>query len=119
MALARANPAVETYLLNVQEPIEGRVRAYLSKQEVDKIEQAAGQESLAAAEKLFVDAGVPHRSCVRVGSIPASIAQYVADEQCDAIVMGTRGMTALANLIMGSVATKVIHVVQVPVTLVK
>ena len=33
--------------------------------------------------------------------------------------MGTRGMGAMGNLILGSVATKVIHLVDVPVTLVK
>jgi nucleotide-binding universal stress UspA family protein len=33
--------------------------------------------------------------------------------------MGTRGMTPLASLVLGSVATKVIHLSDVPVTLVK
>jgi nucleotide-binding universal stress UspA family protein len=32
--------------------------------------------------------------------------------------MGTRGMTAIANLVLGSVATKVLHLTQVPVVLV-
>ena len=33
--------------------------------------------------------------------------------------MGTRGMRALGNLALGSTATKVIHLAEVPVTLVK
>jgi nucleotide-binding universal stress UspA family protein len=33
--------------------------------------------------------------------------------------MGTRGMGAIGNLVLGSVATKVIHLTEVPVTLVK
>ena len=33
--------------------------------------------------------------------------------------MGTRGLGAVANLMIGSVATKVIHMVDVPVTLIK
>ena len=37
---------------------------------------------------------------------------------CDMIHMGTRGMTALANMGMGSIATKVLHLAQVPVLLV-
>jgi nucleotide-binding universal stress UspA family protein len=119
IGLAHANSGMEIHVLNVQEPLEGRVRAYLSKQEIDKIERDAGREALASAEKLLVEAEIPHRSCVRVGSIPESIAQYVDDEHCAAIVMGTRGMSAIANLVMGSVATKVVHAVHVPVTLVK
>ena len=39
--------------------------------------------------------------------------------KCDAIVMGTRGMTVLGNLVLGSVASKVVHLSSVPVTLVK
>jgi nucleotide-binding universal stress UspA family protein len=35
------------------------------------------------------------------------------------IVMGTRGQGAVGNLLLGSVATKVIHLSKVPVTLVK
>jgi nucleotide-binding universal stress UspA family protein len=35
------------------------------------------------------------------------------------IIIGTRGMTAIANLVMGSVATKVVHLARVPVTFVK
>ena len=33
--------------------------------------------------------------------------------------MGTRGMGTIANLALGSVATKVIHLANIPVTLVK
>ncbi|MFN5167526.1 MAG: universal stress protein [Pseudomonadota bacterium] len=39
--------------------------------------------------------------------------------QVDGIVMGSRGMGALGNLAFGSVATKVVHLADVPVTLVK
>jgi nucleotide-binding universal stress UspA family protein len=33
--------------------------------------------------------------------------------------MGTRGMGGFAGMVMGSVATKVVHLVDCPVTLVK
>lgn len=39
--------------------------------------------------------------------------------QCDAIIMGSRGLGPVASMIIGSVATKVIHLVKVPVTLIK
>jgi nucleotide-binding universal stress UspA family protein len=31
------------------------------------------------------------------------------------IYLGTRGMTALSNVVMGSIATKVLHLADVPV----
>jgi nucleotide-binding universal stress UspA family protein len=38
---------------------------------------------------------------------------------CDLIVIGTRGMSAIGNLLMGSVATKVLQLVDAPVLLVR
>jgi nucleotide-binding universal stress UspA family protein len=43
---------------------------------------------------------------------------------CDQIIMGTRGLgaggvAAISGLLLGSIATKVLHLVDVPVTLVK
>ena len=38
---------------------------------------------------------------------------------CELVVMGTRGRGAIHNMVLGSVATKVLHLVAVPVTLVK
>jgi nucleotide-binding universal stress UspA family protein len=44
----------------------------------------------------------------------------VAEEQrVDGIVMGTRGLGPVKGLVLGSVANKVIHLAEVPVTLVK
>ena len=34
-------------------------------------------------------------------------------------ILGTRGMGTVANLVLGSVATKVIHLAHIPVILVK
>ena len=38
---------------------------------------------------------------------------------CDAIVMGTRGLGTVQTLLLGSTALKVLHLVDVPVTLIK
>ncbi len=38
---------------------------------------------------------------------------------CDVIVMGTRGLSSVTGLLLGSVATRVIHEASVPVTLIK
>ena len=56
---------------------------------------------------------------ILVGSVPHAIVKRAEDLGCDGIVMGTRGMGAIGDLVMGSVATKVIHLTKLPVTLVK
>ncbi|MDP1900390.1 MAG: universal stress protein [Rubrivivax sp.] len=53
------------------------------------------------------------------GSLLLPLARRADELGCDGIVMGTRGMTAIGSVVMGSVATKVVHAANVPVTLVK
>ena len=54
-----------------------------------------------------------------VGPVAETIVAYAKRHKCDLICLGTRGMTAAANLVMGSVATKVLHLAGVPVIIVR
>jgi nucleotide-binding universal stress UspA family protein len=63
--------------------------------------------------------GVPYTSEILVGETASLIVSSAEQHGCDGIVMGTRGMGAIGNLVMGSVATKVVHLSRLPVTLVK
>jgi nucleotide-binding universal stress UspA family protein len=56
---------------------------------------------------------------VGVGHAGETIAEYVRQQHCNAVIMGTRGLGSTRGLVLGSVATKVVHLVNVPVTLVK
>ena len=47
------------------------------------------------------------------------ICRYAKEKGCDQIFMGTRGLGSVSSLVLGSVATKVIHLSPVPVLLVK
>lgn len=74
---------------------------------------------LEPAEATLKAAGVRHESHCLIGDIAHEIAALAERRQCSEIVMGTRGLGALGNLVLGSVATKVIHLTHLPVTLVK
>ena len=91
----------------------------ITQEELDKMQLNHGQLQLAPARKLLVDSGRPYREHVLIGDPAAEIVRVAKAEGVDAIVMGTRGMRALGNLALGSTATKVIHLAEVPVTLVK
>jgi len=43
----------------------------------------------------------------------------VTESGCTQVVMGTRGLGKIANLVLGSVASRVLHLINVPLTLVK
>ena len=78
-----------------------------------------GRLQLVPARKLLADAGRSYREHVLIGDPAAKIVEVAKAEGVGAIIMGTRGMRALGNLALGSTATKVIHLAEVPVTLVK
>ncbi|HYD61069.1 MAG TPA: universal stress protein [Noviherbaspirillum sp.] len=118
-SLASDNPAIQLHLLNVQEPFEVGANAYLSLQEAKAIQTAESQRVLQSAMEILDDAGVAYRADWRSGAIAPAIAAYADEIGCEAIVMGTRGLGPVGNLVMGSVANKVVHLVNVPVTLVK
>jgi nucleotide-binding universal stress UspA family protein len=78
-----------------------------------------GSHILAQAAVIVQAASVRCVQHVSIGTPAEEIAAYAAQHGCDAIVMGTRGMGALAGLVLGSVAHKLVHLAPVPVTLVR
>jgi nucleotide-binding universal stress UspA family protein len=62
--------------------------------------------------------GVRFEYHVAVGNHAEAIVAYAREKKCDQILMGTRGLGGLSNLLLGSVATRVLHLTDVPVTLI-
>jgi nucleotide-binding universal stress UspA family protein len=63
-------------------------------------------------------AGVPHTTDVENGEVAPSLVKKATERGCDGIVMGTQGTGRFLEMMLGSVATKVIHLTKLPVTLV-
>ncbi len=111
---------LEIHLLNVQVPIaSGNVKSYFSREQLADYYQDEGNAALASARKLLDAAGVKYAYHIGVGDIGDTVMRYVKEKQLRQIVMGTRGLGSVSGLLLGSVATKVIHSAQVPVLLVK
>ena len=110
---------MELHLLNIQESVFEQVRDVMSREAVDNMETETGKFILEPAKKILDDALIPNVTEVRIGPVAQGIADYAKEKGCDSIIMGTRGMGTIKTIIMGSVTTKVIHLANVPVTLVK
>ena len=116
---------VTVHLLNVQPPNHsGVVKKYLSQDLIDRFHQEEGETALRSARARLDNADIAYTSHVEVGDVAQTIARYVRDLHCDQVIMGTRGLgsggiAAISGLLLGSIATKVLHLVEVPVTLVK
>jgi nucleotide-binding universal stress UspA family protein len=74
---------------------------------------------LNGATSVLERAAVPCKRFLRSGSPGDCILEFARDQECDAIVMGTRGLGAVAGLVLGSVAMKVVQLARIPVTLVR
>ncbi len=117
--MASQNPGSSLVLLNVQniaamalagEAIAGDLQEAAS--------QASGEALNKALEKLEA-AGIAFKTLVRMGQAAETIAQVAREEDIQHIAMGTRGLGLIQGLLLGSVAMKVIHLAQVPITLIK
>ncbi len=77
------------------------------------------EAALAEAAKLLGARGVPFVAEKCVGDPADEIVRHATAGEFDLIAMGTHGHTALAGLVMGSVATKVLARSKVPVLFMK
>jgi nucleotide-binding universal stress UspA family protein len=119
--LAKENGPVELHIVYAHEPpiVYGEIAIYMPEEKAKELQRQHSEDILKPAIEMANAAGVKFTSQILIGDIPKTIVKCAEDLGCDGIVMGTRGMGAIGNLLMGSVATKVIHLTKLPVTLVK
>jgi nucleotide-binding universal stress UspA family protein len=123
-ALEEAKHApVSIHLLHVMAAFDdyGMMRAYISKPQGDRLMKARAADILKRVAAPLRKAKVDFETHIAGGD--TEVASRIVDAarrlRCNSIVMGTRGMGSLGNLVLGSVATKVIHATRIPVTLIK
>ncbi len=110
----------EVRLINVQAPIDApEVRGHMPADEIEAMQTSRGGDALVSARALLDKAGIAYNAEVSLGPVAETIARFAIDQACDKIVMGTRGLGAIGSVLMGSVTTEVLHLTQLPVTLVK
>ena len=67
------------------------------------------EKTTAPLKKLLDDEGVDHELLILEGDPAQAIILAAEDEKCELIVMGTRGLTDLKGMALGSVSHKVLH----------
>lgn len=111
---------LEIHLLNAQLPVaSGTVTRFVGRKQLESYHQDEGVAALAAARRRLDGAGVRYQHHICVGAYAETIIACARERDCNMIVMGARGLGAVAGLLLGSVATKVIHLSAVPVLIVK
>ncbi|TAK87514.1 MAG: universal stress protein [Betaproteobacteria bacterium] len=121
VALAKLSAGASIHLVHAhEEPIVyGEIAVYVPREKIDAAQRAHSEAILAEAEAAVRESGVPYTRETLVGPIGLTIAQHAERTGCDAIVMGRHGKTTLGDMLVGSVAMKVLHASRLPVMLVR
>lgn len=107
-------------LANVQEPATLYELIVAHDPEViDRVAAEAGLHTLAGARALLDAAGVVYECEVAKGDPAHTIIDIAERFECDMVVMGARGASALRSAMLGSVSNEVLHASCVPVVIVK
>ncbi len=113
-------PEAKLLLVTAYPPIvSGNVTRFFSAEDIQSFYQDEGRNALASAKGLLDTAGVPYEEEVIVGPVAQSVADYAKKKQVDTIIMGTRGLGSVTGMVLGSITTKVLSLVDIPVLLVK
>lgn len=108
----------EIHLLNVQPPIfSGNVHRFIAQDQINEYHREEGEKALQKSKLLLAAAKLAHHDHILVGSVADTIVRFAAEIHCDQIVVGKKG-AGLAQLFLGSVAMKVVHMTEIPVLLV-
>jgi len=103
-----------------EEPlVYGEIAVYVPREKMAELQRQQSASVLKAATPLLEGSGVKYETETVIGPIAQAIADRAKALGCDLIVMGTHGLTSIGKILMGSIATKVIHLTDIPVTLVK
>lgn len=121
IALAKLVPGASIHVVHAHDEawVYGEIAVYVTREKMEALQRSQSETLLAPAEAELKAAGVPYTKEVLTGPIGKVIAEHAERLGCDAIVMGRHGKTALGDMLVGSVAQKVLHASKLPVLLVR
>ena len=111
------NPTIE--LLNIQVPLPARASRLVGREALDRYYEEEADKVFTSARKVLKRDNITVTEAYRIGALDEMIAQEADKLPADLIVMGSRGLTALKGLIMGSVTTGVLARTKCPVLLLR
>ena len=94
-------------------------KAFVGRDAVADYLRELSEKELKPARKLLASAGVKHDMEVRIGHVAQEIVDCAKSGRFDLIVLGAKGRSAFADLLLGSVAQRVLATAKTPVLLVK
>lgn len=122
LLLISGRPDAEIILANVQNPDTldiSDISAVMTVEADGRLAARQARTALRRGVELCRKAAARFETRVEIGAPAETIDRVVREVRANQIVMGTRGLGSLGNLLLGSVAARVVKLSRVPVTLVK
>jgi nucleotide-binding universal stress UspA family protein len=93
-------------------------KRYVGKAEVEDYLREISEKELKLSLSVLIKAGIKHNTIIQTGHVAETIAK-VANKGFDMVVMGTKGRGGILDLMIGSVAQRVLTTCKKPVLLIK
>jgi nucleotide-binding universal stress UspA family protein len=106
-------------VFTVQPILPPRARAAVGKEIANKYYAEEAEKVLSPVTKFLLRHNIDAKSSWKPGHAGETIADFANNGQFDMVIMGSHGHGTLVNLVMGSVATKVLALCKMPVLLVR
>jgi nucleotide-binding universal stress UspA family protein len=91
---------------------------FVGKSEVEDYLRELSEKELKASRKALDAAGIKYDTAIVIGHISEEIVKFANAGKFDLIVLGSKGRSGLADLLLGSVAQRVLATAKQPVLLV-
>ncbi|WP_246989383.1 universal stress protein [Halorientalis marina] len=107
------------HALHVVDEFEAKIVPITGEQDEKRAEYIEyGERITGEVADLAEDAGLDCITTVETGIANKKIASYVEENDIDMVVIGSRGLGGVEEMLLGSTADKVVRLVDVPVTVV-
>ena len=118
-AACRQAPELHLIYVHLPVPTLGGLIKPVGHEALQRYYREEGEDALRGAKKLFDRARLKCNLHIMVGPIAESLVSEAKKLKCDLIIMGTHGMGAVSGMLLGSVATKTVHLAHCPVMLIR
>lgn len=115
--LAGRDPTV--WLINVQAPLPNEILTEATRRQASEVYARRADDLLRPARAQLARAGLKVKTVHLVGSAGPHIARSAREKRIDLIVMGSHGRSAVAGMLLGSVASTVLAHCSTPVLLLR
>lgn len=119
IGLAQKLSDAHVTILHVSEKAPSRSTLVEAHFDVKSILEKEAHQAITRIEERFKAAGITYQLKVAIGDAADQIVESSLKGNHDLIVMGSRGLNLLSEVLMGSVSRKVSHHSQCPVLIVK